>query len=47
MDAERTGFRMPINDAWIAATCLALGYPLATLNRKHFEPLAAFGLDLL
>jgi predicted nucleic acid-binding protein len=47
VNAERTGFTMPVNDAWIAATCLALGYPLATLNRKHFEPLAAFGLDLL
>ena len=47
VDAERIGFTVPVNDAWIAATCLALGHPLATLNRKHFEPLAAFGLDLL
>jgi toxin FitB len=47
VDAERIGFTVPINDAWIAATCVTLGYPLATLNRRHFEPLSSFGLDLL
>jgi predicted nucleic acid-binding protein len=47
VNAERIGFTVPINDAWIAATGVTMGYPLATLNRKHFEPLASFGLDLL
>jgi predicted nucleic acid-binding protein len=46
-DGERQGFTVPVNDAWVAACCVTLRYPLATLNRKHFEPLAAFGLELL
>jgi predicted nucleic acid-binding protein len=38
---------LPINDTWIAACCLAFGLPLATLNRKDFEPFVANGLILL
>jgi predicted nucleic acid-binding protein len=35
------------NDLWIAACATANGLPLATLNRRHFEPLTIFGLTLL
>ena len=35
------------NDLWIAAYATANGLPLATLNRRHFEPLMIFGLTLL
>jgi predicted nucleic acid-binding protein len=38
---------VPANDAWVAACCVTFGYPLLTLDRKHFEPLAVFGLRLL
>ena len=37
---------VPSNDAWVAACCVTFGYPLLTLNRKHFEPLAVSGLRL-
>jgi predicted nucleic acid-binding protein len=47
VDAERRGFTVPLNDAWVAARCMSFGYELATLNRKHFEPLRSFGLGLL
>ena len=46
-DAEQRGFTVPVNDAWIAACCLTFRHPLATLNRKHFEPLSIVGLELL
>jgi predicted nucleic acid-binding protein len=39
--------RSPNNDLWIAACATANGLPLATLNRRHFEPLTIFGLTLL
>jgi tRNA(fMet)-specific endonuclease VapC len=35
------------NDLWIAASATANGLSLATLNRRHFEPLTIFGLTLL
>lgn len=34
---EKVGRKMQYNDAWIAACCVASGFALATLNRKHFE----------
>ena len=46
-DAERRGFTVPVNDAWVAACCITFGYGLLTLNRKHFEPLVPLGLELL
>jgi predicted nucleic acid-binding protein len=46
-DAEQRGITVPSNDAWVAACCVTFGYPLLTLNRKHFEPLAVSGLRLL
>ena len=46
--AEKRGRPRPANDMWIAATCLARGVPLATLNLKDFEDFAAHeGLVLL
>jgi toxin FitB len=35
--AHRRGRITPINDTWIAASCLVEGLPLATLNVKDFE----------
>jgi len=46
-DAEQRGITVPSNDAWVASCCVTFGYPLLTLNRKHFEPLAVSGLRLL
>jgi predicted nucleic acid-binding protein len=38
----------PVNDSWIAASCLAHGLPLATLNSRDFLDLADHeGLTLL
>jgi hypothetical protein len=31
---------------WVASCCITFGYPLLTLDRKHFEPLAVSGLRL-
>jgi toxin FitB len=45
--AGRGGHTVPANDCWIAACCVTHGIPLLTLNRKHFEPLAGLGLELL
>jgi hypothetical protein len=45
-DAEGRGITVPSNDAWVASCCITFGYPLLTLNRKHFEPLAVSGLRL-
>lgn len=36
-DRERAGRSMEEFDAWIAATALRHGIPLATNNRRHFE----------
>jgi toxin FitB len=38
--AQLRGRVRPVNDAWIAACCLAWDLPLATFNRKDFEELA-------
>jgi predicted nucleic acid-binding protein len=45
-DAEQRGITVPSNDGWVASYCITFGYPLLTLNRKHFEPLAVSGLRL-
>lgn len=36
-EARRRGLPQPVNDSWIAATCLAYDVPLATLNVKDFR----------
>jgi toxin FitB len=38
--AERRGRPRPVNDTWIAASCLVRGLPLATLNIKDFNDFA-------
>ncbi|WP_020673872.1 type II toxin-antitoxin system VapC family toxin [Amycolatopsis nigrescens] len=38
--AHRRGQRSDGNDSWIAASCLAYGLPLATLNVKHYGTFA-------
>ena len=35
--AHQRGQRSDSNDSWIAASCLAYGLPLATLNIKHYD----------
>jgi toxin FitB len=40
-DGKRRGRTHPINDCWIAATCLTEGIPLATFNVKDYSDLAA------
>ena len=35
--AHQRGYRSDSNDSWIAASCLAYGLPLATLNVKHYD----------
>ena len=46
--AIRRGRTRPINDTWIAATCLVYGLPLATLNVKDFEDFVEYeGLTLI
>ena len=37
---QRRGRTTPINDTWIAASCLAEGLPLATLNVKDYQAFA-------
>lgn len=45
--ASLRGRPRPQNDMWIAATCLAYGLPLATLNVKDYEDFAEYhGLQL-
>lgn len=39
-DRESAGRRMEEFDAWIAATALRHGIPLATNNRRHFDGIA-------
>jgi predicted nucleic acid-binding protein len=47
-DGKRRGRTHPINDCWIAATCLTEGLPLATFNTKDYEDIAAnSGLTLI
>lgn len=46
--AVQRGRPRPANDTWIAACCLTLNLPLATLNVKDFEDFAHHeGLTLL
>jgi predicted nucleic acid-binding protein len=46
--ARRRGRPRPANDSWIAACCLAHGFPLATFNVKDFEDFAVHeGLGLI
>ena len=44
VQAACLGCHINQNDAWIAATALALGVPLATHNKKHFDFLATLEL---
>lgn len=46
--AQRTGGTPPANAAWIAAGCLSYGLPLATLNKRRYQPFAdRYGLQLI
>jgi len=44
-DARRRGRHVSAQDAWVAATALALDAPLATNNRRDYEHIP--GLELL
>jgi predicted nucleic acid-binding protein len=44
---EALGRPVAGNDLWIAASAVANGLSLITLNRRHFEPLTLHGLALL
>lgn len=45
---KRRGRTHPINDCWIAATCMTEGLPLATFNTKDYAEIAAnHGLTLV
>lgn len=47
-DARLRGSTCPVNDSWIAASCIANDVPLATLNAKDFADFAEHdGLVLL
>lgn len=47
-NAVQFGRPRPQNDTWIAACCLAKGFPLATLNVKDFDHFAEHeGLTLI
>jgi len=39
-NAHKRGHPSDSNDSWIAASCLAYGLPLATLNIKHYHAFA-------
>ena len=43
----RRGITVGDNDIWISAWCLAHQIPLMSMNRRHFEPLRRFGLELV
>jgi toxin FitB len=46
--ARQRGRPRPANDSWIAACCLAHGFPLASFNVKDFQDFAAHeGMDLI
>ena len=38
--ATRRGRPRPVNDTWVAASCLTFGLPLATLNVSDFQDFA-------
>jgi len=44
--AQRAGRTPPINDSWIAASCLSYGLPLLTLNTKDYQFFVDHGLRL-
>ncbi|MBC8090903.1 MAG: type II toxin-antitoxin system VapC family toxin [Pseudonocardia sp.] len=47
-DARRRGRPRPANDTWVAACCLAVELPLATLNTKDYADFQALeGLVLV
>jgi predicted nucleic acid-binding protein len=47
-EGKRRGRTHPINDCWIAATCMTEGLPLATFNTKDYADIAAtHGLTLI
>lgn len=47
-EGKQRGRTHPINDCWIAATCLAEGLPLATFNTKDYANIAEnHGLPLV
>ncbi|WP_194914690.1 hypothetical protein [Catenulispora rubra] len=46
--AQRTGNPPPANAAWTAAGCLSYGLPLATLDKRRYQPFAdRYGLQLI
>ncbi|MEZ0115389.1 putative nucleic acid-binding protein [Catenulispora sp. EB89] len=46
--AQRTGTTPAANAAWIAAGCLSYGLPLATLDKRRYQPFAdRYGLQLI
>jgi len=45
-DLRARGRAMPVKDSLIAATALTHGFPLATLNRRDFEPARVQLIDL-
>jgi predicted nucleic acid-binding protein len=45
-DLRARGRAMPVKDSLIAATALTHGFPLATLNRRDFEPARVELIDL-
>jgi predicted nucleic acid-binding protein len=47
LQAGARGQVVPADDCWIAACCVVHALPLLSRNRKHFEPLEAYGLELL
>jgi toxin FitB len=40
--ATQRGRPRPVNDTWVAASCIAYDLPLATLNLKDFEDFARY-----
>ncbi|MEY9855215.1 putative nucleic acid-binding protein [Catenulispora sp. GAS73] len=46
--AQRAGRTPPANAAWTAAGCLSYGLPLATLDKRRYQPFAdRYGLQLI
>jgi predicted nucleic acid-binding protein len=43
---RRRGVTVGDNDCWIAAWRVAYRLALVTMNRRHFEPLLDYGLEL-
>ncbi|MGL6226364.1 MAG: type II toxin-antitoxin system VapC family toxin [Thermoguttaceae bacterium] len=46
INLRRNRIQLPSSDLFIAATALSYDLPLATLNRKHFEPIEGLQLVL-